>query len=185
MKFSSIIKVMDLQRTLTHKLKKLFTQLSLPVPVCDEVPAYSGNSIKRISGKPKGYIGDTGITCHSLMMNSSGTIGNHPQSGTIFETFIAAEIRKMISLDSVKADMYHWRTHGGAKVDMVLERDGILYPIEIKLTSSPSRRDTTGISAFRGTYKNMKIAPGLVIAPVEKIMRISENDYAMAYDCAG
>jgi len=61
----------------------------------------------------------------------------------------------------------------------VLERDGVFYPIEIKAKSRPTRQDTSGITAFRKTYPNLKIEKGLVIAPAEKIIQISENDYAI------
>jgi predicted RecB family endonuclease len=77
--------------------------------------------------------------------------------------------------------MLHWRSHSIAEVDLVLERDGMLYPIEVKLTSHPARKDTTGITAFRKTYPNQKIAQGLVICPCEHFMKISELDYALPW----
>lgn len=64
----------------------------------------------------------------------------------------------------------------------MLERDGIFYPIEIKAKSRPTRQDTSGITAFRKTYSDLKIEKGLVIAPTEKILKISENDYAVPWD---
>jgi hypothetical protein len=65
---------------------------------------------------------------------------------------------------------------------LILERDGILFPIEIKLTANPTKKHTTGIMAFRKTYPNLKIALGLVICPCEKGVRISETDYALPWD---
>ncbi len=43
---------------------------------------------------------------------------------------------------AAKAQLHHWRSHGGAEVDIILERDGILYPIEIKTKTRPSRNDS-------------------------------------------
>jgi hypothetical protein len=79
--------------------------------------------------------------------------------------------------------MYHWRSHSGAEVDLLLERDGVFYPIEVKLTSRPSRQDTGGIEAFRTMYPRLSVAPGLVIAPVERMDRLSGTEHALPWDC--
>ena len=150
-----------------------------------EVPAFSGNTLKRVSSKPKGYIADTGLACTACAISSPRAIGGHPLWGALFETAVAGEIRKLCSVLSPKPNIYHWRSHGGAEVDMVLERDGIYYPIEIKSSSNPGRGDTSGITAFRKTYPQLHIEKGLVIAPVEKVFQLSENDYALPWDTAG
>lgn len=77
---------------------------------------------------------------------------------------------------------YHWRTHAGAEVDIVLERDGLFYPIEVKAAGNPSRHALSGIRAFRKTYPHLKIAPGLVVCPCERFRKISNRDYLMPWD---
>jgi hypothetical protein len=67
----------------------------------------------------------------------------------------------------------------GAEVDLLLERDGRLHPIEVELGSHPSRRDLSGIAAFRATYPRLDVAPALVIAPVEQKERLNENTFAL------
>ncbi len=67
-------------------------------------------------------------------------------------------------------------------MDLLLERDGMFFPIEIKLASRPARRDTSGLYAFRKTYPHLRIAPGLVIAPCEEFQTISEHDFALPRD---
>jgi predicted AAA+ superfamily ATPase len=147
-----------------------------------EVPAYSRNAVKKVSGKSKGYIADTGLACSLNLISSHKALGGHPMLGALFETAVAAEIRKLSSCISTPPQIYHWRCHGGAEIDMLLERDGILYPIEIKAKSNPDKDDTKGISAFRRIYPKLNIAAGLVICPCEKFMKISENDYAIPWD---
>lgn len=147
-----------------------------------EVPAYSGNTLKRISEKPKGYIADSGVACFSLAVSTPKAVPSHPQWGAIFETAVYGEVRKALSLLSSCPRVYHWRTHGGAEVDLVLERDGIFYPIEIKAASNPSRHALSGIRAFRKTYPHLKTAPGLVVCPCKKFRKISKRDYLMPWD---
>ncbi len=150
-----------------------------------EIPSYSGNTVKRISGRPKGYISDTGLACMSQAISTPSAIGSHPNMGALFETAVVGEIKKQISILSPKPNLYHWRSHGGGEVDLIIERDGLFYPIEIKLKSNPSRKDTTGISSFRKTYPRLKIEKGLVMCPSERIIQLSESDYAVPWDIDG
>ena len=147
-----------------------------------EVPAFSGNTIKRVSSKPKGHIGDSGVACWSLAISTPRALSSHPHWGSIFETAVYGEVRKSMSLLSPPATVYHWRSHAGAEVDLLLERDGGFFPVEVKGKANPSGADTSGITAFRKTYPHLHVHKGLVVAPCESFQRISENDYAMPWD---
>ncbi|MCD4655808.1 DUF4143 domain-containing protein [bacterium] len=147
------------------------------------LPSFHGNAVKRISRKSKGYFLDTGLICNLQRISSPEALSGHPLTGSLFETAIVGEILKLMNSTNSPANMYHWRSHGGAEVDILLERDGIFYPIEVKLRSNPSRRDTRGIKQFRETYDKFKVAPGLVICPVKSIQRLSETDYCLPWNC--
>jgi hypothetical protein len=147
-----------------------------------EASAYSGNSIKKISGKPKGYISDTGLACALNQISSYKAIGGNPLFGALFETAVVSQIRKLSYAMPTPPQIYHWRSHGGAEVDLLLERDGIIYPIEIKAKSNPTVGDVTGITAFRKAYPKLRIADGLVICSCERFLKISESDYALPWD---
>ena len=155
-----------------------------------EVPPYSGNTLKRIAGKSKGYLSDTGVACFLQRISSPEALAGHPVTGALFESAVLAEIRKLISREPVPPMIYHWRSHGGAEVDLLLERDGVFYPIEIKLSSAPSRQDTRGITAFRSTYPGLNVAPGLIICAADiqdsgrTLWKISEHDFAMSWKAA-
>ena len=147
-----------------------------------EVPAFSGNTVKRVASKAKGYVADTGFAGHALAISTPNAVPSHPAWGALFETAVYAEIRKAVSLMSPRPVVHHWRTGAGAEVDLLLERDGTFFPIEVKAASRPSRRDTTGITAFRKTYPKLRVARGLVVAPCEKLEPLSESDWAMPWD---
>ncbi len=147
-----------------------------------EIPAYSGNTVKRISNKPKGYICDTGLACMLNSISAPTALGGHPMVGALFETAVISEIIKLMSIISAPANIYHWRTHSGSEVDIILERDSKLYPIEVKLASNPVRNDTSGLKTFRNTFPNSNIAPGLIICPCSELRKITEYDYALPWD---
>ena len=147
-----------------------------------DVPAWSGNTVKRVSSKPKGYMADSGLACHGLAISSPRALASHPAMGAVFETAVVSEIRKQANALPTKPKMYHWRSAGGAEVDVILERDGKLYPLEVKAGTNPSRSDTSGITALRRAYPNLEIQPGLVIAPVDEPRRLCENDFALPWN---
>ncbi len=150
-----------------------------------EVPAYSGNVIKRVSGKSKGYLADTGLACWAQAITTPAALGGHPLWGPLFETFIAAELRKQMTLLSPPPRLHHWRSSAGAEVDFLLEANGRFFPIEVKARTRVSRTDTRGIRAFRDTYPALDVAPGLVIAPCERMERISETDFSLPWNLGG
>lgn len=147
------------------------------------MPAWSGNVVKRTSGRPKGYLADTGVACAAHAISAPTAIGGHPLQGALFETAIAGEVRRQCALMSPRPNLWHWRSHGGAEVDLVVESDGRLFPIECKATTHPSRRDTRGLQAFRETYGAL-VAPGLVISAIERVQRLTEHDTAVPWDLA-
>jgi predicted AAA+ superfamily ATPase len=147
-----------------------------------EVPAYHGSTVKRVSAKGKGYLADTGLACSLQMISSPQALGGHPLTGALFETAVVAEIRKLSAAMGTPPALYHWRSHGGGEVDLLLERDGRYYPVEIKLGTRPGRAGARGIAALRGTYPQLEIAPGLILCPCERAERVNETDYVFPWD---
>jgi predicted AAA+ superfamily ATPase len=126
-----------------------------------EVPAWHGNAVKRVASKPKEYLSDTGLACHGQRISSPDALAGHPMLGALFETAVVNDIRRQISALPAAPGIWHWRAAGGAEVDLVLERDACLYPVEIRLTSNPRPRDVSGLKAFRAAYPGQKMAAGL------------------------
>ncbi len=146
-----------------------------------EIPAYSGNTLKRISGKPKGFMTDTGMLAQSLYISTPQALVSHPSWGSIVETLVVTDILKTFTTMSSPPAVYHWRSHNGAEVDLLLEQDGKFFPIEIKSTSRPGKKDLRGIRAFRDTYQNLNIQPGVVIHLGDKNLRLSDDALGLSY----
>lgn len=149
-----------------------------------EVPAFSNNAVKRVSSKPKGYFADTGQICFSQMISSPKAILSHPLWGFIFENAVVSDLRKQSLLIETPPQFYHWRTHSGAEVDLILERDGMLYPIEIKSKSRPTKKDANGLQQFRKHHCHLHIAKGIILAPAEESYAVTKDDYVIPWDCA-
>lgn len=147
-----------------------------------EIPPYHGNTIKRISGKPKGYFCDTGLACFFQRISSPQALSGHPLLGSLFETHVAMDIHRQFQHLDMAPQVYHWRTHGGAEIDLLFERDGIFWPIEIKCTTRITTTDTRSIAAFRDTYPHLRHGPGLILAPVEKVSVLPGQVVIVPYD---
>lgn len=128
-----------------------------------EVPPYHGNTIKRVSGKYKGFWRETGIVCYLQRLSSPDALAVSPLLGPLFETFIVNLINRLCSLMPTPPQLYHWRTSGGAEVDLILELDGFLFPIEMKCKTNITGHDTRGLRSFRETYGSHKVAPGIIV----------------------
>lgn len=126
-----------------------------------ELPAYSGNAIKKLSSKPKGHLQDSGLACYLNSIPSPESLLSSPLFGNIFESWGAGWIHRQIQRLPLAPVLYHWRSQNGAEVDVVLEYGGRLHPIEFKASTRLSKHDARGILAFRDTYSNA--APGVII----------------------
>jgi predicted AAA+ superfamily ATPase len=146
------------------------------------LPAYSGNPLKRVSQRPKGYLADTGLSCSHARLSSPRMLGSHPLFGALFKTAMVQELRKQVAAAGMSTAWHHWRSAGGAEVDLLLEKDDTLNPFEIKLTTNPSRRDCSGIAAFKAAHPNRHVGRGAVICAVEKPRWLTEDVIAIPWN---
>jgi len=66
-------------------------------------------------------------------------------------------------------------------VDLIVELNGKLFPIEIKAKSNPTRKDTKGFASFRACFPHERIQQGLVICSIEKPQQLSEDAVAIPW----
>lgn len=146
------------------------------------LPAFSGNSMKRVSSRAKGHISDTGLACFHARISSPRALLVNPLFGALFESAMVQELAKQSAPLPVRPAYYHWRSGGGAEVDLILERDDILYPFEFKVTTRPGKQDASGIRAFRLSYPTRKVAPGAIVCVVEKPRWLTEDVLAIPWN---
>ena len=144
-----------------------------------ELPSYSGNAIKKLSSKPKGHLQDSGLACYLNAIPSPESLLSSPAFGNIFESWGAGLIHRQIQRMPLAPAMYHWRTQNGAEVDVVLDYNGKLFPIEFKAASRLTKHDTRGIQAFHNTYKNTET--GVIFYGGRTPYRISEHAVAIPW----
>lgn len=98
---------------------------------------YSNNLLKRLVKTPKLYFYDTGLVCYLTKWSSAETLESGAMNGAVLENYVVAEIRKTYLNCGKEPYMYYYRDKDAREIDIVLEHDGVLNPIEIKKTSNP------------------------------------------------
>lgn len=147
-----------------------------------ELLPFHGNTIKRLSGKKKGYFKDTGFACYLQRIDSPEALAINPKLGAMFETWVINHIIALGSATPTAPNLYHWRTAGGAQVDLILEKNGKVYPIEIKCKSNLSKADLNGLKAFRATYEHLDVMPGIIIYAGSEIFKLDEHTTALPWN---
>jgi predicted AAA+ superfamily ATPase len=146
-----------------------------------EILPLHNNTIKRISEKRKGFLTDSGIACHLLRIHSPEDLALHPSLGALFETWIVNHIHQLFSTCSHTPGVYHWRTHSGAEIDLILELNGTYFPIEIKCSRNLSSHDLRSFKAFREAHPNKKTGPNLIIYAGEESYLLDRETMVLSW----
>lgn len=103
---------------------------------------YSNNVLNRTVSTPKLYFYDSGIVCYLTRWSSPETAMEGAMSGALLENYTVAEIIKTYQNAGQEPFLYYYRDKDAREIDLILERDGKLFPIEIKKMASPPKKLT-------------------------------------------
>lgn len=101
------------------------------------LPPYFANIGKRLVKSPKIYVRDSGLMHALLGIRRWTELRSHPKVGASWEGWVIEQILDALRLAGVAHQAFYWRTHGGAEVDLLIEAEGRLNAIEIKMGDSP------------------------------------------------
>ncbi len=138
---------------------------------------YYRNITKRLIKSPKLYFLDTGLCAYLTGWHNWETLEAGALSGAILETWVVSEIIKNFNNNGVPANFYYLRTKDGNEIDLLIELNGVIYPLEIKKTTHPAKND---IRHFHLLQKNGCItATGGVICLCKHLIPLDENNYSI------
>ena len=137
---------------------------------------YSNNITKRTVKTPKLYFLDTGLAAYLIKWNTPDVLKNGAMAGAFFETFVISEIIKSYYNKGIlELPLYFYRDKNMNEIDLLIEDNGILYPLEMKKHADPQKKD---ISAFDLLDKipTVKRGPGGVICLYDNLITLKGND---------
>ncbi len=94
-------------------------------------PHYN-NFKKTIVKRPKIYFYDTALVCSLLGIRTISHLETHPAKGAIFETMVVTEFVKNRTNKALPINLYYWRDKAGHEIDLIIDNEEVLLPIEIK-----------------------------------------------------
>ena len=93
---------------------------------------YSNNLLKRTVKIPKMYFFDTGLVAYLTRYSSPEILANGSINGAILENYIVSEIRKTYLNAGMECYLHYYRDKDTKEIDLIIESDGLLHPLEIK-----------------------------------------------------
>lgn len=153
---------------------------------------YANSHLNRITKKPKIYFKDTGLVCYLTRWLTKETAQNGHMAGNLFETFVVNEIIKSFSNDGKNYDfsIFYYRGKDKKKkikvnnevieeeiegeIDLIIQDNGMLYPIEIKETKSPHLSMSNEFNVL-DKIKDKKRGMGVILCMVPEKIYLRDN----------
>jgi len=146
---------------------------------------YSASALKRATKTPKIYFRDTGLACYLTRWLTADALKCSAVAGNMFETFVVSEILKSYSNEGkdYKFSIYYYRgkdktTSKENEIDLVIEEDGILYPVEIKMSGNP-KANMGAANVILDKIEGKKRGMGVILCLIDKKMYLRENLLAL------
>lgn len=154
---------------------------------------YTSSALNRAIRTPKLYFRDTGLCCYLTRWLTPDTLKNGAMAGAMFETFVINEILKSYSNEGLEYDFNVFYYNGKDKkkkkengeeidvdgeIDLFLQEDGILYPIEIKMSATPKADMASEFDVLDG-IPDKKRGMGAIICLYDKKLFLRENLIAL------
>lgn len=138
---------------------------------------YANNISNRLTKQPKLYFLDTGLVCYLTGWTSWNVLEKGAMNGAILETYVVSEILKSYLHNGRKPYIYFYRDIDKKEIDIILEENNILYPIEIMKKSSPTIDDIKAFDMLKKLKK--EIGLGAVICFSKTYLPITKDVYCI------
>ena len=136
---------------------------------------FANNELKRLTKTPKLYFCDTGLCAYLSMWLTRDTLMNGAVSGHYFENYVVMELLKNFTYAPSKAQLTYYRDSNAKEIDVFVEENGVIHPLEIKKSANPDKRE---IKKYELLDKiNLKRGDGGIICMCEQVVPIDEKNY--------
>ena len=146
---------------------------------------YSASVLSRAIKTPKIYFRDTGLACYLTRWLTADALKNSAVAGSMFETFIVSEIVKSYSNEGkdYRFSIFYYRgkdrkASGENEIDLIIQEDGVLYPIEIKMTGNP-KAAMGATNQVLDRIPDKKRGMGAILCLIDKKTYLRENLLAL------
>ena len=144
---------------------------------------YFNNSLKRVVKTPRLFFMDTGLLCYLRGIENPAVLEKLSDSGDFFENYVVSEIYKSFTNVGQRPPLFYYRDANNRKeIDLLIERNGVLYPIEIKASANPDKKAVRNFDAITPVENsNMSIGTGNVICNSNDIFPLGKDVWAVPH----
>lgn len=139
------------------------------------LPCYFQNFGKRLVKTPKLYFTEVGLATYLLGIKDVSQVARDPLLGGLFENMVVVEALKARYNAGKEGELYFYRDSKGMEIDLLLNENRELLPMEIKAARSYNPDFTEAITSFRSLVPNTK--PGAVIYSGDLTPTIKETRF--------
>jgi len=154
---------------------------------------YTNSALNRAIRTPKIYFRDTGLVCFLTKYQTAETAMNGAMAGELFETFVVSEILKSFSnagkdyrmyvsyyrgKDKIRRNENGMKTETEAEIDILIEQDDMIYPVEIKMSANPKLRMTNAFDVL-DRIPEKKRGIGVILCMYDVPLWLKENIVAL------
>lgn len=144
------------------------------------LPAYERTSFKRIVKHPKGYFRDSGLAHFLLHLHTLRDLRAHTRMGFSWEAFASEQLILALRNAGHAFDVFHFRTGGGTEVDLVLEGDFGLLPVEVKYSQAVV---TSELKAIKEFAKDRSCRLGIVLNNDDRVRSYGDGIVGVPVGC--
>ena len=145
------------------------------------LPPFFQNFGKRVIKTPKFYFSDPSLVCFLTRQPSEESALRGNMGGALFEGLIVSEVWKTFFNLGKRPSAFFWRSQGGLEVDLIVQARGKLWPIEIKLTSTPSANHVKALDRFKSLGKDEVSTLGIIVCRVAQEMDLPGQNKAIPW----
>jgi predicted AAA+ superfamily ATPase len=124
---------------------------------------------------------DTALAAYLTGITDEKAILYGPMAGPLMETAVVSAWRKAFLHRGEQPSMYYWRSSDGLEVDLIIERNNRLYPMEIKLTSTLRPRDADALEKWI-KISETSFKKGVIFCNVRQWTFVTSNIQATPWD---
>ena len=146
---------------------------------------YSASVLTRAIKAPKVYFKDTGLACYLSRWLSADALKNSAVAGNMFETFIVSEILKSYTNEGkdYRSQIFYYRGKDKKasienEIDLIIEENGIIYPVEIKMTGNP-KASMASANTVLDKIPDKKRGNGIILCLIDRKTYLRENLIAL------
>ena len=159
-----------------EKTAKSWLSILVSTHLVKVVAPFADNRTKRLSKRPVMHFCDTGLAAHLAGWSDAGTLELGAMAGQLFESWVFSEIAKSWTNAGIRPALHFFRTNDKHEIDLLVERDGKLHPVEVKKSASPTPADARHFSALDPT--GLEVGVGAVVCQCADAFPLAEGAWA-------